>query len=198
MGSLVAVIPVKPLARAKTRLAGALSPDARSALMRESLRRAIGALRASDAVARVIVVTRDPTVAGWAREWGAEVLRERRTGLNAALRDARDAISGADAMLVISGDVALLEPADVAALAALAERPPAVVIAPDRHDRGTNALLLAPPDIIDVAFGLDSAARHAARARAAGVEPAMYRSDTIGLDLDDPEDLVLYRSTSTR
>ena len=86
----------------------------------------------------------------------------------------------------------LLAGNDVAAIIALAERPPAIVIAPDRHERGTNALLLAPPDAIDVAFGPGSARRHAALARAAGIEPAWYRSKSIGLDVDDAEDLALY------
>lgn len=196
MGPLVAVIPVKHLARAKTRLAGTLSLDTRAGLMRDTLERAVRALQTSEAVARIIIITRDPVVAGWAEVWGVDVLRERQAGLNGALREARDALAGAGALLIVPGDIGLLAGNDVAAIIALAERPPAVVIAPDRHERGTNALLLAPPDVIDVAFGPDSARRHAALARAAGVEPAWYRSPSIGLDVDDAEDLALYEGVS--
>ncbi|MBK8834200.1 MAG: hypothetical protein IPO29_04875 [Anaerolineae bacterium] len=91
MGPLVAVIPVKHLARAKTRLAGTLSLDARAALMRDTLERAVRALQTSEAVARIIIITRDPVVAGWADTWGVDVLRERQAGLNGALREAREA-----------------------------------------------------------------------------------------------------------
>ena len=192
MGTLVAVIPVKRLTRAKTRLAGTLSLDARAALMRETLDRVVGALSGSDAITRVVIVTRDLEVAGWAQGWGIDVLRESRAGMNAALREAREALAGSAAMLIVSGDVARLTREDIASICALGERPPAVVIAPDRHGRGTNALLLAPPDCIDVAFGPGSARRHAALARAAGIEPAWYRSGTIGLDIDDADDLALY------
>ena len=196
MGPLVAVIPVKRLARAKTRLAGTLSLDARAALMRDTLERAVRALQTSESVARIIIITRDPVVTGWANEWGVDVLRERQSGLNGALREAREALNGAGALLIIPGDIGLLAGNDVAAIIALAERPPAVVIAPDRHERGTNALLLAPPDAIDVAFGPGSARRHAALARAAGIEPAWYRSKSIGLDVDDAEDFALYEGQS--
>jgi len=44
----------------------------------------------------------------------------------------------------------------------------------DRHERGTNALLLRPPDVIDFCFGTDSAAQHAARADEKGITPLWY------------------------
>lgn len=198
MGPLVAVIPVKRLARAKTRLAGMLSPEARAALMRDTLERAVRALQTSEAVARIVIITRDPEVAALANVWGVDVLRERQSGLNGALREAREALSGAGALLIVPGDIGLLAGNDVAAMIALAERPPAVVIAPDRHERGTNALLLAPPDAIDVAFGPGSARRHAALARAAGIAPAWYRSPSIGLDVDDADDFALYAGVSAQ
>ena len=65
-----------------------------------------------------------------------------------------------------------------------------MVLAPDRHGRGTNALLLDPPDVIDPAFGGDSRAGHAwlaSSADAAFVEVP----DVLGLDLDTPDDLLL-------
>ena len=67
---------------------------------------------------------------------------------------------------------------------------PSVVLAPDRHGRGTNALLLDPPDVIDPAFGGDSRAGHAwlaSSADAAYVEV----NDVLALDIDTPEDLLL-------
>ena len=64
-----------------------------------------------------------------------------------------------------------------------------VVVAPCHHGTGTNALLICPPGLISFAFGPDSFAAHCAAARAAGVEPVIYRSATVALDLDTPEDL---------
>ena len=71
---------------------------------------------------------------------------------------------GADRALLVPGDCPALDPGEVSAL--LAHTAP-VVIVPDRHGTGTNALLLAPPDAIAPSFGPGSFARHAALAGAA-------------------------------
>jgi 2-phospho-L-lactate guanylyltransferase len=63
-----------------------------------------------------------------------------------------------------------------------------VVIAPCRHGTGTNALLLRPPGLIPFSFGPDSLSAHCAAARAAGVEPIIYRDERVAFDLDTPED----------
>jgi len=64
-----------------------------------------------------------------------------------------------------------------------------VAIVPDRHGSGTNALLLSPPDAIGPAIGPGSCARHADRARRAGHEVAVEPLDSLGLDVDTPDDL---------
>ncbi len=64
-----------------------------------------------------------------------------------------------------------------------------MTVVPDRHGTGTNALLLSPPDAIGPAFGPDSCARHADRARRLGHELAVERLDSLALDLDTPDDL---------
>ncbi len=63
-----------------------------------------------------------------------------------------------------------------------------LVIAPCRHETGTNALLMRPPDLIPFAFGPGSFAAHCSAARAVGVEPIIYRAASIAFDLDTPED----------
>jgi len=90
----------------------------------------------------------------------------------------------------------------VAALLALAERPPVAVLAPDRHGTGTNALLLRPPAALPFAFGVGSLARHRAVARARGLLSRSYDAPGTALDLDTPADLaeldtVLARVRST-
>ena len=65
-------------------------------------------------------------------------------------------------MLLVPGDCPALDPGEVATLLARQGRA-GVVIVPDRHGAGTNALLLSPPDVIEPSFGPGSFARHAAR-----------------------------------
>jgi len=64
-----------------------------------------------------------------------------------------------------------------------------VVVVPDHHGTGTNALILSPPDAIGPAFGPGSCTRHAERGRRAGHDVAVERLVSLGLDVDTPDDL---------
>jgi 2-phospho-L-lactate guanylyltransferase len=191
---MIALVPVKALSRAKSRLAETLDPAARARLMHDTLRRTLHALKQVQAIRDVVVITRDDEVSRWATEWGAQVVREHGEGLNESLREARTNFLSADALLVTPADLGWPAVEDIEAMIALAADVPSVVIAPDRHERGTNALLLRPPDVIDFCFGTDSAAQHAARASEKGITPQWYRSSSLSLDVDDPEDLALYEA----
>ena len=96
--------------------------------------------------------------------------------------------SGAERALLVPGDCPALDPGELGALLA---RPvmPSVVIVPDRHGSGTNALLLTPPAVIAPSFGPGSFARHASRGRAAGVPVKVAGVPSLGLDVDTPQDL---------
>ena len=68
------------------------------------------------------------------------------------------------------------------------------MIVPDRHGAGTNALLIAPPDALEPAFGPGSFARHAALAHAAGARVRVGRLPSLELDVDTPGDLAALRA----
>jgi 2-phospho-L-lactate guanylyltransferase len=184
------VIPVKPLRDSKTRLAGTLDPLRRRALVRFLLGRTLRIVRQSRAASGCLVISRDPEVLQLARRAGAASLRETRPGLNAALKQAASRLRGT--MLVLPVDLPLL---DRLALAALLQPGPGRVaaIAPDRAGRGTNALLLQPPGLIECRFGADSFARHLDALRAAGVAPRIVKRRELGLDIDTPADLAAWR-----
>jgi 2-phospho-L-lactate guanylyltransferase len=189
------VIPVKPFSEAKTRLAGALSPQARAGLMRELLTGVLVQVRESGLLAGTVVISRDEAVLALARNLGAQALHETGAGLNAALDEARRMIAdrGADGMLVLPADLPLLTADDILQLYDLALSDVEVAIAPS-HDGGTNALLLCPPDAMEFSFGPDSFVRHVRQALSSGRRYAIYRSETLGRDVDLPEDLVLLLS----
>ena len=169
--------------------------DDRIQLTYESLRHIVHALQTVPRVREIVIISRDAQVAEWVRWWHVTHMREQQSGLNEALFEARQLFAQAEAILVLPSDLAALSAADVMgmieAVDATHERR-SLVIAPDRHGRGTNALLLRPPDVIDFAFGPDSAARHAEAAHAIGLSPILFKSDSISLDLDSPEDYALY------
>jgi 2-phospho-L-lactate guanylyltransferase len=64
-----------------------------------------------------------------------------------------------------------------------------VVIVPDRHGTGTNALVLSPPDAIEPSFGPGSLERHVAAAEAAGIPHRVEEIPGLALDVDTPGDL---------
>jgi 2-phospho-L-lactate guanylyltransferase len=186
-----AVVPVKSLRQAKSRLAPVLTPNQRATLGRALLARTLDVLTAQPVLAGVLVVSADPTALDLAKAKGAVALMEIEVSLNAALAQATAWLAerGAEATLVLPADLPLLSGEDVAGLVALAKPAPVVVLAPDRREQGTNALLSAPPGLIPYAFGVGSFARHRELCQARGVPCRLYRSPGLAFDVDVPEDL---------
>jgi 2-phospho-L-lactate guanylyltransferase len=186
-----AIIPVKPFEQAKSRLAAALSPDERAELAETWFAHVLEVVRAAPEVSAVLVISRDPAALALAEQWGARTLLEQGSDLNAAWNQATAAVSDADAVLLLPGDLPFIQTEDIAAMIALADAPRSVVIAPDHRRDGTNALLIRPPGLIGCAYGVGSFERHAAAAAAAGVRPRVYTSERM-LDIDVPDDLAVY------
>jgi 2-phospho-L-lactate guanylyltransferase len=193
-GPLVAIIPVGTLDGAKSRLGAVLDAEERLELTLRLARTTIAAAVAAGLVDEVLVVTPDDNVRAFAAELGARPIRQRDSGLNHGLVAARaDALAaGATAILILPIDLPNVTPEAIDAVAATLDEPdrPLVVIVPDRHGRGTNALLIAPPDAIEVCFGGESAPAHEAAARAAGARLVVLDSP-LALDLDTPDDLLI-------
>lgn len=183
----VAVVPLKHLDRAKSRLEGTVAD--RPALALELLAGVLGALRDSGVVDRVLVISPDRRVSA-ASPPGSFVLQRTR-GLNPALEEARRVAveGGASELLVVLADLGELSAGAVRRLVAC--RPPGSggVAAPDREGRGTNALLLHPPDLVPFRFGRDSLRHHRAEARRRGVPLVLFREPETMNDLDTPEHL---------
>ena len=184
-------IPVRSFEGAKSRLGAVLDAEERRELVELLLTRTVAAGLAAHGVAEVLVVSPDPEVLRVAEAAGARPVEQRSRGLNPALHEARQAASGAR-LLVLPADIPGIEPASIERVlqAGDATGRPSVVLVPDRHGRGTNALLLDPPDVIDPAFGGDSRTGHAWLASSAEAAYTEVR-DVLGLDVDTPEDLLL-------
>lgn len=194
-----AVVPVKPLMHGKSRLGGTLDDESRAKLNRELLIHTINVLAKAEAVEQTLVVSRDSGALALARELGARTVQEEGApSLNLALRQASIVARGHSTLgvLVIPADLPLLKIADISALFGRATNPPVVVVAPDRHHRGTNALLLCPGDLFEYGFGERSFTRHCERARLAGARVEIVERPGLGLDLDLPEDLVLAKNAA--
>lgn len=196
-----AIVPIRGLETAKTRLGGDLDAEERRDLVTDLLRRTLVATRDARRIAGTIVVTMDPEAAGMARDHDAVGLVERAPGLNEAILAARSvAIArGATAVLVLPADLPAISAAavdDIVAAAELRAQQGGVRAAPtgvvalvvDRHGSGTNALLASPPSVVDPSFGAGSHERH--RAAATANRAALVELDgPLSLDVDTAEDL---------
>lgn len=192
---VVAIIPIGSIDGAKSRLGAVLDAEERRDLVLRLAERTIRAAVSTPGIHETLVITPDDDVRELALRAGARPLRQRTRGLNDGLREAREEAmaAGAEAILVLPIDIPRVS-ADLLSpiVAEAVETPgPLVVIVPDRHDRGTNALLLAPPDVIDFCFGGDSKAAHVeAGSAVSGVNLVVMRGP-LTLDIDTPEDLLL-------
>jgi 2-phospho-L-lactate guanylyltransferase len=195
---LWAIVPVKPLRYAKSRLSKVLTREERAKLGSWLLSHTLRVLRDVPQVERIMVVSRDSGVLSMAREAGARTLAERgHPKLNIALtRATMVAVGyGVSKVLILPADLPLLAVADVRAVLALGVRAPVVVIGPDQHHTGTNALLCSPPDLIAYAFGSNSFEMHTERATQAGARVEICKRPGLMFDLDEPADLERFRST---
>lgn len=192
--TLWAIVPVKPLGRGKSRLSSVLSQKERTDLNRHLLAHTIDTLSAIQEIEHVLVISRDPGALALAREHGARTLQENGAPkLNVAL--ARATIVAKNhatrGVLIVPADLPLITPEDVRAMLDRSKNPPVVVVAPDRHQRGTNALLVCPAGLIEYDFGPGSYQRHCERTRQAGARLEICELPSLALDVDLPEDLAV-------
>ena len=194
--SLWAIVPVKALDKSKSRLQGVLTPSQRTELSRGMLLHTLQVLAEIPEVQRTLVVSADPKVLALAKGQNAAALKEQGTpALNKALNQATAIVREAEvkAVLVLPADLPLIRAADVRALIDHAQDPPVVAVSPDRRGRGTIALLVTPLATIEYAFGPNSFNRHLRRAEASGARIEIVELPALGLDVDVPEDLEIYR-----
>jgi 2-phospho-L-lactate guanylyltransferase len=185
------VVLIKDFDSAKQRLRPAMGAKSRRALARNNARLAVAAAAAGD---HVLVVTGADEVAEMAGTWGAEVLLEpREEGQNVAARRGIDRAldQGAGAVLLLSSDLPRVTEAAVREMLHAAARfqAPVAVAAAASGRGGTNALYLRPPQAIGLHFGDESLAQFRADAEQRGVKFAVFESEALALDLDEPADL---------
>jgi 2-phospho-L-lactate guanylyltransferase len=196
----LAVLPIKSFSEAKRRLRHELSPGDRRALVEAMFCDVLIALRRAGSIERVVVVSGDNAAQQIAGGYGASVVSDNERGHNnAAAVGVRAAVElGAERVLLVPGDCPALNPAEVDALVVRPASERSVLIVPDRHGTGTNALLITPPDALSPSFGPDSCKRHQATASEHDVEAEVVELPSLAMDVDTPEDLETLQAMLTR
>jgi 2-phospho-L-lactate guanylyltransferase len=190
-----AVLPVKEFEGAKQRLSSALSPEERRTLAITMLEDVLDAVSAVPELAGVLVVTLDPAATSLAIRYGARVVTEgARDGHTGAVAAAARLLvrEGGAGMMTMPGDIPRLSSEEIAATLAAHGAAPAFTIVPAHDDLGSNTIVCSPPDAVPLRFGEDSFYPHLDAARARGIEPLVVRHSGIGMDIDNPVDLVTF------
>ena len=187
-----ALIPVRSIAGAKQRLAGSLDEQGRERLAMAMLEDMLAALQASTRLQRVVVVSSDRNLLRFAQRCGAEVLEEGPArGLNAAVQFAAEELErrGVTRLLVIPGDVPLLDPFEIDALFEVDAGRYPVIAVPSASASGTNALVTDLPAGIDFRFEGESLDAFRRECRSRNRELLILVLEGFAIDLDTPADL---------
>jgi 2-phospho-L-lactate guanylyltransferase len=183
VGVWFAVVPVKSLARAKSRLRGALPGVSHDRLVLGLLGDTLDAVLACPAIADVLVVTNEPRAARLATRLGARAVRDAPdAGLNPAVAHGA-ALGGGAPVAALLGDLPALRPAELDA--ALCAGAGGRGFVPDAAGTGTTLLTAPAGTALRPLFGPGSAAAHTA----SGATPLVGPWPSLRLDVDTPDDL---------
>jgi 2-phospho-L-lactate guanylyltransferase len=193
--SLWTLVPVKPLRRGKSRLAGVLTEEERTFLNYAMLGNTLSALSGVQEIDHVLVVSRDSAALALARDYDFKTLQEDDEGsdLNMALTRATIVAQfyGASSILILPADLPLLKPIAIQDILNKGKKSPVMVISSDRHKDGTNALFVSPVGLIKYCYGKDSFHQHINQAELHHIPVEIIELPALELDLDLPEDLEL-------
>ena len=185
-----ALVPVKPFARAKTRLDGLLTREECAQLAAQMLLDVLRALSATPLISGITLFGNEPQLATLTAGSGAQLLPEPPgDDYRKSLGDggAGLAAQGVRHLLVLPADLPTLSAADVTQL--LESHTGGLSLCPATRDGGSNALLLSPPTAIPFLFGLDSAKRHLQAAHSMGIATRHIELAGFARDIDTPDDV---------
>lgn len=188
--TIYAIIPVKNLQRSKTRLLKVLGPEECQFLTLAMLEDVLNAVKKSSLIERIAVISSDPKIQDFAENLGVIYISEKRQGLNRAIVNAiRWCIQNkGKSILILSADIPLVNSNDVDNIINLCSNGKCFAISPSQRG-GTGALFQKPPNLIRPNFGPNSFRKHLLQALEKEIPVKIYRSKTMALDIDLPEDL---------
>ncbi len=165
-----ALVPLKDLVQAKSRLAGLLRPSERRALAQAMAEDVLTVLSGHSGIAQITLVSDDPGAGLLAQKYGARCWSEKSLGacgLNALIQNASERLlaDSEQPLLVLHGDLPLLTAEDISAVLSRQRKLQGLIIGCDRHGRGTNLLAFNAAHMPCFCFGPDSCAGHMASAQ---------------------------------
>jgi 2-phospho-L-lactate guanylyltransferase len=187
-----AVIPVKETPHAKRRLWPSVPAYLREELVLTMLEDVLMVVSRVHGLAGIALVTLDAKASSLGQSYGARILTEdARDGHTPAVAAAarRLAAEGAGSMMQLPGDIPLVTAEEISLVVSMHRAAPSFTIVPSHDDRGSNTIVVSPPNAVPLTFGDDSFLPHLRTARRCGIEPLVLRQPGIARDVDNAEDL---------
>lgn len=199
--NVAALIPAKGFTHAKQRLSPLLGAAERRMLAEVMLRDVLRQALLARGLEATFVVTGDARISEIASSLGAKLIQEEEErGETEAVVFALAELKqrGIQAVLVIPADIPLVCASDIELLlehvSGHDSTTPFALLVPSHDRMGTNALLLSPPDVIELRFGYDSFSYHLSEVAAKGLPLRVLENKRIGLDIDEPKDMERFLS----
>ncbi|HET8792867.1 MAG TPA: 2-phospho-L-lactate guanylyltransferase [Nitrososphaeraceae archaeon] len=203
INKIAAVIPVKSLHSAKSRLSPFLTLQQRKNLALFLLNATIKTVKASRFVSDIIVVSSDNIIEYLSFKNSLKFIKDADNGVNNAviLADRYCIENEIDANIVIPNDIPFLSFRSIDQICIISEKySRCVIICPSKRFDGTNILLRKPPGVIKTFYDNDSYANHLKEAKKLNIPIESLDYANLRFDIDTKEDLIefLYSNSENR
>ncbi len=187
------IIPVKNLSNSKNRLSKILGGYQRQLLVLVMLEDIIRELSNSDYINKIYILTDDEVlkktvfnsnVVVVIQEYGLDINTSIKTFLNNVYGEVNS-----QPVIIIPSDIPLIKCETVEEIIKKISQTKRSVIISPAHDNGTNLIALPANRIINFHYGANSFREHVTEILNTGLNPLIYDTADLELDLDTPEDV---------
>ncbi|HEX2408416.1 MAG TPA: 2-phospho-L-lactate guanylyltransferase [Nitrososphaeraceae archaeon] len=190
---IAAIIPMKNLHFAKSRLSTILTLQQRKNLAFFLLNTTIKTLKESRLITEIIVVSSDKTIEKFSFENSLKFIKDSDDGINNAviLADRYCINNDIDANIVIPHDLPFISANEIDQICNISEKyPKCIIICPSKRFDGTNILFRKPPNVIRTFYDDNSYINHLKEAQKLHIPIESLDLDNLMFDIDTKEDLI--------
>lgn len=190
---IAAVIPMKSLHSAKSRLSNILTAQQRKNLAMYLLDATIKEIKKSCIISEIIIVSNDKAVKNYSCLNNLKFIKDSEEGVNKAviLADNYCINNGINANIVIPHDLPFISAKEIDKICTMSNKyHKCIIICPSKRFDGTNILFRKPPDVIKTHYDDNSYMNHLKEAYKFKIPIESLDIVKLRFDLDTKEDLL--------
>ena len=190
---IAAVIPMKSLHSAKSRLSNILTAQQRKNLAMYLLDATITELKKSNFISEIIIVSIDKAVENYSCLNNLKFIKDSDEGVNKAviLADNYCINNGINANIVVPHDLPFISAKEIDEICTISNKyHKCIIICPSKRFDGTNILFRKPPDVIKTHYDDNSYMNHLKEAYKLKIPVESLDLVKLRFDLDTKEDLL--------